>query len=68
MHHICSNESEYYQKVKTAKFNELYHKFHRMKDVMKLGIDEQKEAKFGAGSFREEMGIMDCLDVKNVAS
>jgi len=44
---ICANESEYYTKVRKAKFNELYH------------IDEQKESKFGAGSFREEMGIMD---------
>lgn len=51
MHNICANESEYYQKVKFAKFNELYH------------IDEQKEAKFGAGSFREEMGIMDIQNI-----
>jgi hypothetical protein len=50
-HHICGNESEYYQKVRNAKFNELYH------------IDEQKESKFGAGSFREEMGIMDLQNI-----
>lgn len=48
---ICSNESEYYQKVKNAKFNTVYH------------IDEQKEAKFGSGSFREEMGIMDIQNI-----
>lgn len=50
-HHICANESEYYSKVKNAKFNETYH------------IDEQKEAKFGSGSFREEMGIMDIQNI-----
>jgi len=48
---ICANESEYYSKVKNAKFNELFH------------IDEQKESKFGAGSFREEMGIMDIQNI-----
>lgn len=48
---ICANESEYYTKVRKAKFNELYH------------IDEQKESKFGAGSFREEMGIMDIQNI-----
>lgn len=47
--YVCSNESDYYSKIKTAltKFNSVYH------------IDEQKEGKFGAGAFREEMGIMD---------
>jgi len=48
---VCANESEYAQKVKEARFNELYL------------IDEQKEAKFGAGSFREEMGIMDVQNI-----
>jgi len=28
-----------------------------------MGIDEQKESKFGAGSFREEMGIMDIQNI-----
>jgi len=51
VYHICANESEYYAKVKQAKFNELYH------------VDEQKEAKFGSGSFREEMGIMDIQNI-----
>jgi hypothetical protein len=50
-YHICANESEYYSKVKNAKFSELYH------------IDEQKESKFGSGSFREEMGIMDIQNI-----
>jgi intein/homing endonuclease len=50
-YHICANESEYYSKVKNAKFSELYH------------IDEQKESKFGAGSFREEMSIMDLQNI-----
>jgi len=48
---ICKNESEYYEKVKHAKFNEVYQ------------IDEQKEAKFGIGSFREEMSIMDIQNI-----
>jgi hypothetical protein len=50
-YHICANESEYYSKVKNAKFSELYH------------IDEQKESKFGSGSFREEMSIMDIQNI-----
>lgn len=50
-YNICANESEYYSKVKNAKFNEMFH------------IDEQKESKFGAGSFREEMGIMDIQNI-----
>jgi hypothetical protein len=48
---ICANESEYYSKVKYAKFNQFFH------------IDEQKESKFGSGSFREEMGIMDIQNI-----
>ena len=43
---ICRNESDYYEKVKHAKFNQCFQ------------IDEQKEAKFGIGAFREEMSIM----------
>jgi len=50
-YHICANESEYYQKVKGAKFNEVYQ------------IDEQKESKWGIGSFREEMSIMDIQNI-----
>jgi len=37
--HICANESEYYQKVQDAQFGDCFQ------------IDEQKEAKFGIGSF-----------------
>jgi hypothetical protein len=49
--HICANESEYYNRVKHAKFSEFYH------------IDEQKESKFGTGAFREEMAIMDIQNI-----
>jgi len=60
--HICANESEtdfcesnhlqeYYQRVQNAEFNEVYQ------------IDEQKEAKFGIGSFREEMSIQDIQNI-----
>jgi len=48
---VCANESEYIQRVKDASFNECFL------------IDEQKEAKFGAGSFREEMSIMDVQNI-----
>lgn len=52
--HVCSNESEYIQKVKDTE--------HTCFNTTFL-IDEQKEAKFGAGSFREEMSIMDVQNI-----